>query len=79
MTAKGALILSLCLLGAGLILGFGTRSWLGVLLALGATVPAGYGTWKGMQNETQGATAGGIVLLLASLAAAVVLVIARFF
>jgi hypothetical protein len=79
MTAKNALVLSLCLLGAALVVGFGSRSWFGVLCALAATVPAAYGTWKGMQNETQGATAGGIVLLLAALAVTVVLVIARFF
>ena len=72
--AKGPLVLSFALLFAALIVGFGSRSWFGALLAASAAVPAGYGTWLGMQQEGQGRTAAGIVLLLASLAIAVILI-----
>ena len=72
--AKGPLVLSFALLFAALVLGFGSRSWFGAVLAVGATVPAAYGTWLGMQQEGQGRTATGIVLLLASLAVAVILI-----
>jgi hypothetical protein len=79
MTAKGALVLSLVLLGSALVFGFGSGSALSILVAVLASVPAGYGVWKGMQSEGQGSTAVGILLLLASLAAAVVLLIVRLF
>jgi hypothetical protein len=47
-----------------------------VLAALGA-VPALYGTWQGMQKETQGSLGMALLLVFASLAVGAVLILLR--
>lgn len=48
----------------------------GVIAALGA-IPACYGMWKGIQQETQGTLAISVAAVLASLAVGAVLIILR--
>jgi len=48
----------------------------GVIAAAGA-IPACYGMWKGIQQETQGTLAISVLAVLASLAVAAVLIILR--
>jgi hypothetical protein len=48
----------------------------GVIAALGA-IPACYGMWKGIQQETQGTLAISVFSVLASLGAGAVLIVLR--
>jgi len=48
----------------------------GVIAALGA-IPACYGMWKGIQQETQGTLAISVVAVLVSLAAGGLLIVLR--
>jgi len=48
----------------------------GVLAALGA-IPACYGMWKGIQQETQGTLAISVTAVLLALAAGAILIILR--
>jgi hypothetical protein len=48
----------------------------GVIAGLGA-VPACYGMWKGIQQETQGTLAISVIAVLISIAAGAVLIILR--
>jgi hypothetical protein len=52
-------------------------SILGALVAASATIPACYGMWKGIQQETQGTLALSVIAVLLSLAVAAVLIILR--
>jgi hypothetical protein len=61
-------MLSLGLLLAALVVavfgGFGSGSVLAAIIAFGGSVVAGWGVWKGMQEEKQTGAALSIVLLL---------------
>jgi hypothetical protein len=48
----------------------------GVIAAAGA-IPACYGMWKGIQQETQGTLAISVIAVLASLAVGAVLIVLR--
>lgn len=50
--------------------------WGGVVAALGA-IPACFGMWKGIQQETQGTLAMSVVAVLVALGAAGVLIVLR--
>jgi hypothetical protein len=48
----------------------------GIIAALGA-IPACYGMWKGIQQETQGTLAVSVTAVLVSLAAGAILIVLR--
>jgi len=52
-------------------------SILGGILAAGGAVPACYGMWKGIQQETQGTLAMSVLAVLVSLAVGGVLIVLR--
>lgn len=70
-SAKTPLLISLALVGIGLIFGLvgGITSGSipgGIIAGLGA-IPAAWAAWSGMQQETQSGLAGAVVMLTASL------------
>jgi hypothetical protein len=52
-------------------------SILGGVIAAAGAIPACYGMWKGIQQETQGTLAISVVAVLASLAVGAVLIVLR--
>jgi hypothetical protein len=79
--SNGPLLASALLILGALVIagigGFGRGSIIGGLLALAATIPAGYALWQGTQKKTQTTTLYGMLLLLAGLAIAALLIILR--
>jgi hypothetical protein len=70
MAAPGVMVslsLFVVALVVALVGGFGSGSLLAVLIASAGAVVAGWGTWKGMQAETNTGAAFSILLLLANL------------
>ena len=72
---------SLALVAAALVVsaigGFSEGSLVGAALALAAVVPAAIGTWKGMQEETQGSMAFALVALCIALGVAGLLAVLK--
>lgn len=70
-SAGAPLLLSLGLVVAGLLIGviggLTSGSLGGGLLAGAGVIPAAYGAWLGIQQETQGTLLWSILLILASL------------
>ena len=65
-------------ISAGLIVvALVVRGFLGVILALGAGVPAGYAAWLGMQAKAQIKVVVGILLLLAAVSAAALILLIK--
>jgi hypothetical protein len=59
--------------------GFLAGSILGGVIAGAGAIPACYGMWKGIQQETQGTLAISVLAVLASLGGAIVLIALRLF
>jgi hypothetical protein len=57
--------------------GFTAGSILGGLLAAGGAIPACYGMWKGIQQETQGTLAISVIAVLVSLGVGAILILMR--
>jgi len=57
--------------------GFGSGSILGGIIAGCGAIPACFGMWKGIQQETQGTLAMSVGTVLLSLGVAVVLIVLR--
>jgi hypothetical protein len=57
--------------------GFTKGSILGGLIAAAGAIPACYGMWKGIQQETQGTLAMSVVAVLVSLGAGAILILMR--
>lgn len=78
---QAPLLISLALIAAGVIVaavgGLTAGSVLGGVLAAMGAVPALYGTWQGMQKETQGSLGMALLLVFASLAVGAVLILLR--
>jgi len=80
-SAKPALLASMGLVAVGLVIaaltggGLGSGSILGGLIAAGGLVPALYGVWRGMQQETQSGMAASLGVGFLSLAVAAALVL----
>ncbi len=75
-SAKAPMLLAALLVAAALVL---HGSWLGLVLGVAATVPAGYTCWLGTQSQGQGKLLGGLLLLLAGLAAAAIVILVKIF
>ena len=58
--------------------GFSKGSILGGIIAGLGAIPACYGMWKGIQQETQGTLAMSVGAVLLSLAVGAVLILLRF-
>jgi hypothetical protein len=57
--------------------GFTKGSILGGLIAASGAIPACYGMWKGIQQETQGTLATSVVAVLVSLGAGAILILMK--
>jgi hypothetical protein len=75
MIAFGLVALGVVL---ALITGFRHGSILGGLVAAGGVIPACYGMWKGIQQETQGTLAMAVVAALVALGVGGILILLRF-
>ena len=79
LAAYGLVVLGLVI---GVLQGLGHGSLLGGIVAAAGAIPACFGMWKGIQQETQGTLAVSVAAVLASLAVGgllIVLWIVHFF
>jgi uncharacterized membrane protein len=74
LVAFGLVILGLAIAA---VQGFTHGSILGGLIAASGAVPACFGMWKGIQQETQGTLATSVVAVLVSLGAGGLLILMR--
>ena len=74
MAAFGLVVLGLVIAA---IQGLGHGSIAGGIIAGAGAIPACFGMWKGIQQETQGTLAISVGAVLASLAVAAVLIVLR--
>ena len=70
------LITLLCVI-VGLLIGVAGGSIIGAVVAGLGVIPASWGIWLGMQQQTQTGLLGGILLLFLSLGVAALLLILR--
>lgn len=75
LAAVGMVVLGLVIAAIG---GFTKGSILGGIVAGLGAIPACYGMWKGIQQETQGTLAMSVGAVLLSLAVGGVLILLRF-
>ena len=73
--AIGLVVLGLVIAALG---GLTHGSILGGIIAAAGAIPACYGMWKGIQQETQGTLAVSVGAVLLSLAVGAVLIVLRF-
>jgi hypothetical protein len=66
---------ALALVVVGVVLGLTRHGILGGVIAGFGAIPACFGMWKGIQQETQGTLAVSVGALIVSLAAAAVLIV----
>lgn len=59
--------------------GLTSGSILGGLIAAAGAIPACFGMWKGIQQETQGTLATSVVAVLVSLGVGAILILLRIF
>jgi len=74
LVAFGLVILGLAIAA---VQGFTHGSILGGLIAASGAIPACFGMWKGIQQETQGTLATSVVAVLVSLGAGGLLILMR--
>ncbi len=74
MVAFGLVILGLAIAA---VQGFTRGSILGGLIAASGAIPACYGMWKGIQQETQGTLATSVTAVLVSLGVGGLLILMR--
>ncbi|MBS1120219.1 MAG: hypothetical protein H6Q90_2447 [Deltaproteobacteria bacterium] len=79
--SKTAAIVAFCLIAIGIaiaaIQGLTKGSIAGGVIAACGAIPACFGMWKGIQQETQGTLALSVIAVLASLAVGGVLIVLR--
>ena len=79
--SKTPAFVAFALVAAGIAIaavqGLTVGSILGGLVAAAGTIPACYGMWKGIQQETQGTLALSVTAVLLSLAVGALLIILR--
>jgi TRAP-type C4-dicarboxylate transport system permease small subunit len=75
MAALGLVVLGLVIAA---LQGFTKGSIAGGLIAACGAIPACYGMWKGIQQETQGTLAVSVGAVLLSLAVGALLIVLRF-
>jgi TRAP-type C4-dicarboxylate transport system permease small subunit len=75
MAALGLVVLGLVIAA---LQGFTRGSIAGGLIAACGAIPACYGMWKGIQQETQGTLAVSVGAVLLSLAVGALLIVLRF-
>jgi hypothetical protein len=75
LAAVGMVVLGLVIAALG---GFTKGSILGGIIAGLGAIPACYGMWKGIQQETQGTLAMSVGAVLLSLAVGAMLILLRF-
>lgn len=75
LVALGLVVLGLAIAA---IQGFSHGSILGGLIAASGALPAGYGMWKGIQQETQATLAISVGTCLLALAVGGLLIVLRF-
>jgi hypothetical protein len=79
--SKTPAYVAFALVAAGLAIaavqGLTVGSILGGVIAGSGTIPACFGMWKGIQQETQGTLAMSVIAVLASLAVGAILIILR--
>jgi hypothetical protein len=74
MAAFGLVVLGIVIAA---IQGLGHGSIAGGVIAAAGAIPACFGMWKGIQQETQGTLAISVAAVLASLAVGAVLIVLR--
>lgn len=74
-STKSALFLALGLVVAGVVLGLVGFRLIGGLVAGAGAIPSLYGTWKGMQQETQTGLAASLGVMFLSLGAGALLIV----
>ena len=72
LAAYGLVVLGLVI---GALQGFGHGSLLGGIVAASGAIPACFGMWKGIQQETQGTLAASVAAVLAALAVGGLLIV----
>ena len=75
--SKTAAIVAFCLIAIAAIQGLTKGSIAGGVIAACGAIPACFGMWKGIQQETQGTLALSVIAVLASLAVGGVLIVLR--
>ena len=75
LAAVGLVVLGLVIAALG---GITKGSILGGVIAAAGAIPACFGMWKGIQQETQGTLAASVGAVLLSLAVGGVLILLRF-
>jgi hypothetical protein len=81
--SNGPLLVAVALIAVAVLIpslgkGIGHGSILGAIVALAATIPAGYALWQGTQKKTQHTTLYGLLLLLLGLGVAGLLIVLKF-
>ena len=75
-SAKTPIFVSLALVAAGIVLGLvGGSAIVGGVIAAAGVIPAAWGAWAGMQQETQSSLAGALGMVFLSLGVGAVLII----
>jgi hypothetical protein len=78
-SAKTPIYISLAMVGLGLVLGLmggvTSGSILGGIIAGCGVIPAAWGAWAGMQQETQASLAGALGMVFVSLGAGAILIV----
>lgn len=78
---KTPAMLSFALVALGVVIaaiqGLGHGSLLGGIVAVMGAIPASYGMWKGIQQETQGTLALSVGAVLVSLGVGAILIVLR--
>ena len=74
LVAFGLVVLGLAIAA---VQGFTHGSILGGLIAASGAIPACYGMWKGIQQETQGTLATSVVAVLVSLGVGALLILMK--
>jgi hypothetical protein len=75
MVAYGLVVLGIIIAALN---GLSHGSFFGGVVAACGAIPACYGMWKGIQQETQGTLAVSVLAVIVSLAIGAVLIVLRF-
>jgi hypothetical protein len=78
-SAKTPILISLALVVVGIVLSVTGASIIGGVVAGLGVIPAAWGAWAGMQQETQASLAGAIGMVFLSLGVGAVLIVLGLF
>jgi hypothetical protein len=78
-SAKTPIFISLAFVGFGIVLGLIGMGILGGVIAGFGVIPAAWGAWAGMQQETQASLAGALGMVFLSLGVGAVLIVLGLF